>query len=148
MVIIYTSFSCASCQKAKKWLKKHGVAYKEKNLFSDKFQQTDLDLILKRCIHGFDDIISKRSKVYKESNINFKNLNTTSMKKSIMENRGILKRPIMIEDQKIQIGYNKEDIRIFMPIKLRNYFLQNDTTFYKENKKYEVLLKNFFKTNK
>lgn len=65
-----------------------------------------------------------------------------------MENRGILKRPIMIEDQKIQIGYNKEDIRIFMPIKLRNYLLQNDTTFYKENKKYEVLLKNFFKTNK
>ncbi|WP_349402010.1 transcriptional regulator Spx, arsenate reductase-like protein [Candidatus Phytoplasma solani] len=148
MVVIYTSFSCSSSRKAKKWLTQHRVQFIKYNLFSNRFHQKDLDLILKNCINGFDDIISKRSKIFKEGNIELENMNTTLMKSMIMENRGILKSPIIIEDQKIQIGYNEEGIRIFLPKKIRDYFLQNNITFCKDNKKYEVLLQNFFKFNK
>ena len=33
----------------------------------------------------------------------------------IRKNPSILKRPIMIEDHKMQVGYNKEEIRTFIP---------------------------------
>ncbi|MBS2126250.1 transcriptional regulator Spx ['Fragaria x ananassa' phyllody phytoplasma] len=148
MVIVYTSFSCTSCQKAKKWLKIHGIIFQERNVFSYKFQLKDLDSILKNCDYGFDDIISKRSNFFKVTKIDLQNLHTVDMKQIIMANPGVLKRPILIEGGKIQIGYNEEGIRIFIPKKLREYLIQNNVNFYKENSQYEVLLRNFFKNNK
>ncbi|GLH60379.1 MULTISPECIES: Spx/MgsR family RNA polymerase-binding regulatory protein [16SrI (Aster yellows group)] len=101
MVIVYTSFSCVSCKKVKKWLKAHGVRYEERNLLNYKMQPQDLDLILKNCDYGFDDIISRRSKIFKEKQIDLETINTDNIKKIIIENPEILKRPIIIKDQKI-----------------------------------------------
>ena len=33
----------------------------------------------------------------------------------IRNNPSVLKRPIMVDDNKIQVGYNPEDIRVFIP---------------------------------
>ena len=33
----------------------------------------------------------------------------------IIDNPTILKRPIIVDDRKIQVGYNQEDIRVFIP---------------------------------
>ncbi|AGL89942.1 Spx/MgsR family RNA polymerase-binding regulatory protein [Candidatus Phytoplasma australiense] len=143
MVIFYTSFNCSSCQKAKKWLKQHRIEFIERSLFGHDFQQKDIDLILKNCLHGFDDIISKLSKFFKEQNIDFNNLSTKEVKQIIMQKRSILKRPILVEGQKIQIGFNSEGIRIFMPKNLRDFLMKNDV-FYKAKDKYKILLKKFF----
>ena len=33
----------------------------------------------------------------------------------IRENPSVLKRPIMVDDSKIQVGYNEEEITVFIP---------------------------------
>ena len=41
MIRIYTTPSCASCRKAKKWFEKYNIPYSEKNIFSIKLSKED-----------------------------------------------------------------------------------------------------------
>jgi len=123
MVKIYVTPTCSSCRKAKKWLDEHNVKYKEINLLQTKLTNEDLSLILKNCENGFDDIISPRSKIMKEANINIDDMTVSELKNFIIENPTILRRPIIVDDERLQIGYNEEDIDVFMPDDLRKLMI-------------------------
>ena len=49
-------------------------------------------------------------------------MKTSELEQLIIENPSILRRPIIIDDNKIQVGYNDDDIRVFIPRELRNMF--------------------------
>ena len=65
MVIIYTSPGCASCRKAKQWLKDNQIEFVEKNIFTTLLNKDEIKYILSRSENGTEDIISVRSKAYK-----------------------------------------------------------------------------------
>lgn len=138
MITIYTTPSCSSCRKAKKWLDDHRIPYSEKNIFNENITEDDLDLMLEHSQNGFEDIISTRSKIIKESDINIDAMRTNELKRFILDNPSVLKRPIMIDpkDNKMQVGYNDEEIRVFIPKRLRELivyssFSQGDFTYQK-----------------
>ena len=83
MLIIYTTPSCSSCRKAKKWLDEHRIEYYEKNIFHEKLTEEDLDLMLTRTENGFSDIISTRSKVIRENEVILNELTVKEAKKFI-----------------------------------------------------------------
>ena len=56
MVEIYTSPSCSSCRKAKKWLDEYGIKYTEKNLFVTKITRENIKQILEKTENGFEDM--------------------------------------------------------------------------------------------
>lgn len=122
MVTIYTTSSCSSCRKAIAWMKEHNIPFKEKNIFTERLTIKDLHKILKNTENGYDDIISTRSKIFTENNLDIDSMKTSELEQLIIENPSILRRPIIIDDQKIQIGYNDDDIRVFIPRELRNLF--------------------------
>lgn len=128
MVIIYTTPSCAGCRKAKKWFDEHKVKYIEKNLFTQKITEDDIDLMLKNCENGFDDIISTRSKIIMDNHIDVNDMTVKELKKFIIQNPSILRRPIIIEDNKFQVGYNDEEIRTFIPKRLREIIMDTECT--------------------
>ena len=119
MITIYTTPSCSSCRKAKKWFEEYNLPYKEKNLFLSTITEQDINSMLANAANGFDDIISTRSKIFKEKGLDIESMRTGELKQFILENPSVLKRPIMIQDEKMQVGYNDEDIRIFIPKRLR-----------------------------
>lgn len=119
MVTIFTTPSCSSCRKAKKWLEEYNIEYNEKNLMTTKITEKDINDILKNTENGFDDIISRRSKVFIENNLDVDNMTVKELKEFIINNPSVLKRPIIVDDKKIQVGYNDDDIRIFVPKRLR-----------------------------
>lgn len=119
MIRIYTAPSCASCRKVKKWLKEHDIPYVEKNIFSTLLREDELREMLVRSENGTDDIISKRSKIIKENKVNIEDMSVNELIKFIQENPSILKRPIMIDERRFQVGYNAEEIRAFIPRELR-----------------------------
>ncbi len=123
MVRIYVTPTCSSCRKAKKWLDERNVEYKEINLLQTKLTNEDLNLILKNTENGFEDIISTRSKIIKESNIDINEMTVSELKKFIIDNPTILRRPIIVDDKRLQVGYNEEDIDIFMPDDLRELMI-------------------------
>lgn len=115
MIKIYTSPSCSSCRKVKKWFKDQDIPYVEKNIFAATLNENDLKEILIKSENGTEDIISPRSKIVKESGVDLESMTIKELISFIRENPSVLKRPIMVDDNKIQVGYNPEDIRVFIP---------------------------------
>ena len=120
MIQIYTTPSCASCRKAKKWFDQYKIPYSEKNIFSIKLSKEDIFRMLANSENGFEDIISTRSKVFKEKKLDPDVMSTSSLVEFIIENPSVLNRPIIINEDELQVGYNNEDITIFLPRELRN----------------------------
>ena len=114
MVTLYTSPSCTSCRKARAWLKEHDIAYRERNIFSEPLSLNEIKNILRMTEDGTEDIISKRSKAYQKLNVDLNDLF-----KLISNNPGLLRRPIIIDDKRLQVGYNEDEIRRFLPRRVR-----------------------------
>ncbi len=115
MIKIYVSPSCSSCKKVKKWFTEQNIPFEEKNIFSPNLKEEELKEILTKSENGTNDIISKRSKVLKDNHIDIDDMTITEMISFIRKNPSVLKRPIMVDDHRIQVGYNKEEITTFIP---------------------------------
>lgn len=120
VIQIYTTPSCASCRKAKKWFDQYKIPYSEKNIFSIKLSKDDIFKMLANSENGFEDIISTRSKIFKEKKLDPDSMSVKELVEFIIEYPSVLKRPIIINENELQVGYNNEDITIFLPKELRN----------------------------
>lgn len=127
MVVIYTSAGCASCRKAKQWLKDHNIEFIEKNIFNTLLDENELKYLIKRCDNGTDDIISKRSVVMMKSNIDLEALSLKELIRFIQHNPSVLKRPIIINERNMLIGYDDEEISAFLPIEVRRNLMNKCT---------------------
>lgn len=143
MITIYTTPSCSSCRKAKKWLDDHRIEYVEKNLFTHPLTDEDLDLILANAENGFDDIISTRSKVFKEEQLDIEDMRISELIEFIKANPSVLKRPIIVDENRMQVGYNEEEIRVFIPKRLRELLMRIDMSADMEDE-YEKALQTYF----
>ena len=115
MIKVYTTPSCSSCRKAKKFFDEENIPYLEKNIFVSDLNENELKDILTKSENGTDDIISKRSKIIQEGKVDVDTMSISELIQFIRKNPSILKRPIMVDDNKIQVGYDKEEIRVFIP---------------------------------
>lgn len=115
MIKIYVSPSCSSCKKVIDFFDEQKIPYEEKSIFSPNLKEEELREILTKSENGTSDIISTRSKIIKEKNIDVDNMTISQMISFIRENPSVLKRPIMVDDHRIQVGYNKEEITTFIP---------------------------------
>lgn len=116
MIILYVSPSCQSCRKVKEYFKENNVEFKEKNIFTCKFTDEEILNMIKRSENGTDDIISTRSKIIKENKIDINSMKLSELIQFIKNNPSILKRPIIINDNVMNVGYNKDEITVFLPL--------------------------------
>jgi regulatory protein spx len=116
MITIYTSPSCASCRKVKKWFDEQKIPYREKNIFSTALNAKELKDLLSKTENGTDDIISKRSNIIKEKKVDIDDMSINQLVDFIRENPSILKRPIMVDERRVKVGYNEDEITTFIPI--------------------------------
>ena len=107
MIKIYTISSCTSCKKAKTWLNKHQLPYKEQNLGKEPLTKEEILTILSKTENGVESIVSKKNRYAKALNCDIDELR-------------ILKSPILIDDKRLQVGYKEDDIRAFLPRSIRN----------------------------
>lgn len=119
MVIIYTSPGCASCRKAKRWLQDNHITFLEKNIFSNLMQESEIKYLLSRCENGTSDIISTRSKAFQSLKKDIEDYSLHELILLIQRNPSILKRPIMLSERTIVIGYDDDEITALIPIQTR-----------------------------
>lgn len=124
MVTLYTSPSCTSCRKARAWLKENNIPFKERNIFSEPLTMDEIKSILRMTENGTEEIISKRSKVFQKLNINLDELPLQKLFDLIQKNPGLLRRPIILDEKRLQVGYNEDEIRRFLPRDVRAYELR------------------------
>lgn len=143
MIHIYTTPSCSSCRKAKKWFEEHHIEYKEKNIFNIQLSRDDILMMLKNTENGFEDIISTRSKIFQDMNIDIEEMSMNDLVEFIIENPSVLRRPIIIENNKMQVGYNEDEIRTFIPKRLREIIMYTNTQQGEEGD-YHTALEQYF----
>jgi regulatory protein spx len=121
MVTLYSTPSCGSCRKAKAWLEEHHIDYIERNILSNPLTVDEIKSILRLTEEGTSEIISTNSKTFQELNINIESLPLNEFYRLIMEHPKMLRRPIILDEKRLQVGYNEEEIRSFLPRKLRTF---------------------------
>lgn len=119
MVTLFTSPSCTSCRKARVWLQEHDIPFEERNIFAEPLSLAEIKNILRLTENGTEDIISTRSKAYQALDVDVNDLPMSELYELISKTPGLLRRPIIMDDKRLQIGYNEEDIRRFLPRKVR-----------------------------
>lgn len=127
MITLFLSPSCTSCRKARAWLSKHEVAFEEHNIITSPLNKEELLQILSFTENGTEDIISTRSKVFQKLAIDVDELSTSSLMELISENPGLLRRPIILDKKRMQIGFNEDEIRAFLPRDYRKQELKQAT---------------------
>ncbi|MBR0461396.1 MAG: transcriptional regulator Spx [Erysipelotrichaceae bacterium] len=110
MIVVYTAHGCASCRKVKAWLKENGINFIEKNIFKTLLDSKEIKYLLSRTENGTEDIISRRSKIIQDSKIDLDEISTDDLCDFVVENPSVLKRPIIVSEKNMQVGYDEEEI--------------------------------------
>ena len=123
MVTLYTSPSCTSCRKAKAWLEEHDIPYKERNIITEPLNLSEIKEILRMTEDGTDEIIATNSNDFKNLAIDIEQLSIQELYNLIQQHPRMLRSPILLDEKRIQVGYNEMDIRRFIPRKVRAFEL-------------------------
>ena len=101
------------------WLIENDIEFVERNIFSEALTTDEIKNILSITEHGTEDIISFRSKTFQKLNLDIESMSIQQLYKVIQDNPGMLRRPIIVDDKRLQVGYNEDEIRRFLPKEIR-----------------------------
>ncbi|MEC1178665.1 transcriptional regulator Spx [Metasolibacillus meyeri] len=122
-VTIYTQSSCSSSRKALKWLNENNISYNEKRITSQPLTLAEFKNILSMTEDGTDEIIATNSNDFKNLDIDIEQLSIQELYTLIQKYPRMLRSPILLDEKRIQVGYNEMDIRRFIPRKVRAFEL-------------------------
>lgn len=127
MITLFLSPSCTSCRKARAWLLKHDVEFQEHNIITNPLNKEELMTILSFTENGTEDIISTRSKVFQKMAVDVDDLSISELMSLIADNPSLLRRPIIMDKKRMQIGFNEDEIRAFLSRDYRKHELRQAT---------------------
>lgn len=121
MTVTIYGLGCKSTKKARQWMINNKIPFVERNIKEEPLTVLELQEILRMTIDGTDDIIAKRSAAYKNMNSDFNELSLLEFLEIVHKEPRLLKSPIIIDNNKLQIGYHEEEMRRFLPRKTRKF---------------------------
>jgi regulatory protein spx len=116
-ITVITKTNCVSSKKAIKWFEKHNIPYIERKMTKEPLTIGELQSILQLSLEGTDDILATKSKIYKEMKVD--DLSLKDLLELIQKNKELLRSPIILDNKKVMVGYNRNEIRQFIPRKTR-----------------------------
>lgn len=121
MVTLFITTSSSSCRKARQWLEQNNIPYQERNMFARSLSMEEFKQILERTEVGTEEIISVRSKVFQELELDLEieSLSLRELHEIVEQHPTIVRRPILIDDKRLQVGFNDDEIRRFLPRSVR-----------------------------
>ncbi len=92
---------------------------RKETFFSEPLTKKELLKILRMTENGTEEIISTRSRTFQQLRINLDDLSIDQLLDLVEKNPSLLRRPIIMDDRRLQVGYNEDEIRRFLPRKVR-----------------------------
>jgi regulatory protein spx len=115
MIKLYFTKSSSTCRKAREWLINNKLPFQEINLTKATLSHKEIYHILSLTEAGTDDIISKRAAFFQDIAYNFEDLSLTDAVSMIKQNISLLRIPLIVDDSHIQVGFNEDEVRKFVP---------------------------------
>ena len=108
-------------------LEENAIPYTERNVFKEPLSRDEIKNILRMTEDGTEEIISTRSKLFAELDVKLDDLSLSQLIEMIQQQPALLKRPLMIDEKRMQVGYNEDEIRRFLPHEVRQQELKRAT---------------------
>jgi len=104
---------CSTCQKAKKWLDENKIKYEERHIVEENPIVEELTKWIKESGYDIKRFFNTSGLKYKELNLKEKLQTMTEKEKlKILASDGMLvKRPIIISNKKILVGFKEKEWR-------------------------------------
>lgn len=127
MIKIYFKSTDASSRKAIQWLKNQNLKYEKINWAKEEMTQKDFMKILSLSEKGTQDILAKKSDAYLYLSQYIDDLLLIEVLELLNCQKSLLRLPVLMDDRHLQIGYNTDNIRQFIPKNVRK--LQMETLY-------------------
>ncbi len=104
-VTFYWSENCSTCQKAKRFVERHGIKnYELRDIKENPLSPVEI-VRLVEMLGGAEELFSRRAVKYREMKLNERKLSETEMIDLMNEDYTFLKRPILVIGDKAIAGY-------------------------------------------
>lgn len=120
MIKIYYRRGCRSSQRVFCWFEKHNIDVQKQQI--SQITRAELIKLLQHSDDGLKDVVKNPRKANSEVKEALQYMNQLSLNKAIdfiLSHSYIMPTPIIIDDNKHFIGYNENEIRIFLPKEYR-----------------------------
>ena len=107
---IYLYASCTSCRKAEDLLNEMGVEATRRDYFKQRFSRDELVDELHRANVSPFDVLSTRSRPYKELDLANRTVSSDELVDLMVEHPQLLKRPLIVKDGRATVGFNRSAI--------------------------------------
>lgn len=104
--------NCDTIKKTKKWLTENAVEFefidlKKEPLTIDEIKELEYKV-------GLDVLVNKRGTTYRNLSLKDKNLSDQDMIQTLQENQSMIKRPVLVLDEAVLVGYDEEAFKNFV----------------------------------
>ena len=118
-ITFYWLENCSTCQKAKRFLERHGIKNYEKRDIKENPLSRDEVVKLSAIIGGADNLFSRRAVKYREMKLNERELSAPEMIDLMASEYTFLKRPVLVINDKAIAGFFEKQFEDFI---YKNYF--------------------------
>lgn len=121
--------STASTRKARRWFEEHNIPFEYRDILKKPLKKKEMQQILRLTEEGTKDIIATRSNVYKELDLDLENISLNDLYTLVNKNPKLLRQPIILGNDKLQVGFDEYNIRQFIPREERKRFIHDSLAF-------------------
>ncbi|WDA68711.1 Spx/MgsR family RNA polymerase-binding regulatory protein [Lactococcus lactis] len=117
MLTIYTKGSCLSSRNVRKWLENHHILFKEVNLTTQPISKEEFVELLRFTQFRTQELLSRNSSIYKKlsKRYYFQELTLSELISVVQSYPSLLRKPIVFDGKRLQVGYNEDEMRKFIP---------------------------------
>lgn len=103
---------CTTCKKAKKWLNEHNVEYEDRHIAEKNPTYEELCEWIKKSDLPLKKFFNTSGTLYKEMNLSqkLKDLSEEEQLKILSTNGMLVKRPIVVGDDFVLVGFKDENL--------------------------------------
>ncbi|HBZ38315.1 MAG TPA: hypothetical protein DF712_08540 [Balneola sp.] len=110
--------NCDTIKKTKKWLTENEIEFefidlKKEPLTIDEINELEFKV-------GLDVLVNKRGTTYRKLELKEKDLSKEEIIKTLAENQSMIKRPVLVLDEAVLVGYDEEAFQNFIGIEDSN----------------------------
>lgn len=102
---------CDTCRKASKWLKENNIEVISRHIVEENPSEEELTVWIEKSKLPINKFFNTSGKVYKEQNIKekVKTGSTSELIKLLSSNGMLIKRPIIVTDNYVLVGFNADE---------------------------------------
>ncbi|TVQ01478.1 MAG: Spx/MgsR family RNA polymerase-binding regulatory protein [Balneolaceae bacterium] len=112
MIQVYGIKNCNKIRDTLKWLELQEAEFHFYDLKKEPLSREELEEFVHRI--GLDVLVNRKGMKYRQLGLNTMNLTDEELFEQLLEHQTMMKRPVLIKDEAILVGYDEEAFEAFI----------------------------------